>query len=77
MKDSNQQIILFTSDDGKITVNTQFDTETAWLSLDQMATLFGRDKSTISRHIKKRGCMCGQTPHEIEEFLPLNGNMIL
>jgi prophage maintenance system killer protein len=28
------------------------DKETVWLSLDQMAGLFGRDKSTISRHIK-------------------------
>ncbi|EFN03505.1 hypothetical protein appser13_3050 [Actinobacillus pleuropneumoniae serovar 13 str. N273] len=30
----------------------QFDEDTAWLSLDQMADLFDRDKSTISRHIK-------------------------
>ncbi|MHC4887318.1 MAG: virulence RhuM family protein, partial [Planctomycetota bacterium] len=29
-----------------------FDNETAWLSLDQMAELFDRNKSTISRHIK-------------------------
>jgi len=30
----------------------RFDEETVWLTLDQMATLFERDKSTISRHIK-------------------------
>ena len=29
-----------------------FDNETVWLSLDQIAVLFGRDKSTISRHIR-------------------------
>jgi len=52
MIDPNRQIIIFKSDDGKISVNVQFDVETAWLSLDQMAELFGRDKSTISRHIK-------------------------
>ena len=52
MSESNKQIIIFKSDDGKISVNAQFDAETAWLSLDQMAELFGRDKSTISRHIK-------------------------
>jgi hypothetical protein len=45
-------MIIFTTKDGKVSVNTRFDEETAWLSLDQMAELFERDKSTISRHIK-------------------------
>ena len=45
-------VIIFKSDDGSISVNAHFDAETAWLSLDQMADLFDRDKSTISRHIK-------------------------
>lgn len=49
---SGKQIIIFKTDDGKISVNAHFDAETAWLSLDQMAELFERDKSTISRHIK-------------------------
>ena len=31
---------------------TTFDEDTVWLSLDQMAELFQRDKSTITRHIK-------------------------
>lgn len=30
----------------------QLEKETVWLSLDQMGQLFGRDKSTISRHVK-------------------------
>jgi len=33
-------------------LNFRFDEETIWLTLDQMASLFDRDKSTISRHIK-------------------------
>lgn len=45
------ELIIFTTADGKVTINTQFDEETAWLSLDQMAELFDRNKSTISRHI--------------------------
>lgn len=49
---SGKQIIIFKTDDGKISVNAHFDAETAWLSLDQMAELFERDKSTVSRHIK-------------------------
>lgn len=52
MSQPEKQIIIFKTDDGKISVNAHFDAETAWLSLDQMAELFERDKSTISRHIK-------------------------
>ena len=52
MKEQDSKIIIFKADDKKITVDTRFDEDTAWLSLDQMATLFERDKSTISRHIK-------------------------
>lgn len=33
-------------------MDVKFDGETVWLSLDQMAALFGRNKSTISRHLK-------------------------
>ena len=33
-------------------MDARFDAETVWLSLNQMTTLFERDKSTISRHIK-------------------------
>ncbi len=36
----------------KIKINVNLQNETVWLSLDQMAELFQRDKSTISRHIK-------------------------
>ncbi|MBR1376109.1 MAG: virulence RhuM family protein [Cardiobacteriaceae bacterium] len=43
---------LFSSADGKISVDVRFDGETVWLSLDQMANLFEWDKSTVSRHIK-------------------------
>ena len=45
-------IVIFKTDDGKVSVDARFDAETAWLSLDQMAALFERDKSTVSRHIK-------------------------
>lgn len=46
------QIQLYTSTDGKISLQVSLDNETVWLSLDQMATLFDRDKSVISRHIR-------------------------
>jgi len=52
MRKSNDHIIIFKTEDEKISVDVRFDEETAWLSLEQIADLFERDKSTISRHIK-------------------------
>lgn len=49
---NNDNMLIYRSADGKIKVDVRFENETVWLSLDQMATLFGRDKSTISRHVK-------------------------
>ena len=45
-------IIIYTTEDGLTKIETTFDEDTVWLSIDQMAELFQRDKSTISRHIK-------------------------
>lgn len=50
--ENKSEIIMYTTSDGITKVNVTFEDETAWLSLDQMAELFQRDKSTISRHIK-------------------------
>ena len=51
MNKPDNQIIIFKTEDDKISINVRFDEETVWLTLDQMAELFDRDKSTISRHI--------------------------
>ena len=48
----NTNIVMYTTDDGMTKVEATFDNDTVWLSIDQMAELFQRDKSTISRHIK-------------------------
>ena len=45
------EIVLFENQNIKLEVNMQ--DETVWLSLEQMSKLFGRDKSVISRHVKK------------------------
>ena len=50
MNDKKNEIILFENQGVKLEVNVK--DETVWLNLDQMAELFGRDKSVISRHIK-------------------------
>ena len=46
------QILLYQTPDGVTKIEVKLQDETVWLSLDQMAELFQRNKSTISRHIK-------------------------
>ena len=46
---NKSSIIMYTTEDGLTKIETTFDEDTVWLSLDQMAELFQRDKSTISR----------------------------
>ena len=48
----NSNILMYTTEDGLTKTEATFENDTVWLSLDQMAELFQRDKSTISRHIK-------------------------
>lgn len=45
-------LILYTAEDGLVKLKVTLEDETVWLSLEQMAILFNRNKSTISRHIK-------------------------
>lgn len=52
IEDRKSNIIIYTTEDGLTKIETTFDEDTVWLSIDQMAELFQRDKSTISRHIK-------------------------
>lgn len=49
---NNSEMLIYTTEDGLTKIETTFDGDTVWLSIDQMADLFQRDKSTISRHIK-------------------------
>ena len=46
------EIIIYQTQDGLTKINVNMQEETVWLSLDQMAELFQRDKSAISRHIR-------------------------
>ena len=48
----NGQIILFQTQGGETKIEVRLANETVWLTADQMAELFQRNKSTISRHIK-------------------------
>lgn len=46
------EIIIYNTGDGQSQLEVKLDDETVWLNLMQLAQLFGRDKSGISRHIK-------------------------
>lgn len=45
-------IIIYSTEDGLANIETAIEGDTVWLSTDQMAELFQKNKSTISRHIK-------------------------
>ena len=49
---NSSELIIYSTEDGQTKIDVTFDNDTVWLSLDQMAVLFQRDKSSISRHIK-------------------------
>lgn len=48
----NSEILIYQNPDGKINIDVRLEDETVWLTQDQMATLFGKAKSTINEHIK-------------------------
>lgn len=48
----NSEILIYQNPDGKIQIDVRLEDETVWLTQDQMATLFGKAKSTINEHIK-------------------------
>lgn len=49
----NGQIILYKTQGGESKIEVRLANESVWLTADQMAELFQRDRSTIQRHIKK------------------------
>ena len=48
---NNNQILIYQNTDGNIKIDVRLDEETVWLTQEQMATLFGKAKSTISEHV--------------------------
>jgi len=46
------ELVIYTSADGTVRLDIQLEQETVCLSLNQLAELFGRDKSVISRHLR-------------------------
>lgn len=53
MENQNKgDIVIYQTDDGLTKIDVKFEDETVWLTQQQMAELFQRDKSVITRHIQ-------------------------
>lgn len=50
--EKKSQMIIYTTEDGLTKIETTFDGDTVWLSIDQMAELFQRDRSVIVKHVR-------------------------
>lgn len=48
---SDDEILIYQSEDGTIKVDVLFQDETVWLTIDNMCLLFGKARSTINEHI--------------------------
>ena len=46
------EVVVYEASDGEVRVDVRFDRETVWLTQQQMAKLFGRDRSVVARHIR-------------------------
>ena len=51
MTEHETRIIIFKTDDEKISIDAHFDEDTVWLTIDDMARLFEKSRSTINEHI--------------------------
>lgn len=52
MSDNNTELIIYQTEDGRTKIDVYFQGENAWLNKAQMAELFQRDRSVISRHVR-------------------------
>ena len=68
-------IIIYQTQDGLTKIDVSFDQDTVWLSLEQMAELFQRDRTVIGRHIKnifsegelQRDSVCAKFAHTADD----------
>lgn len=48
----NNQILIYRTEDGKVIIETHFENETAWLNQSQIAELFKKERSVVTKHIR-------------------------
>ena len=49
--ENKSEIIIFKTSDNTVSIDVRFEGETVWLTIDDMASLFERSRSTINEHI--------------------------
>lgn len=49
---NGSSIVLYTTDDGNTQLEVKLEKDTVWLTQSQIAELFGRDRTVITRHIR-------------------------
>ncbi|MBV6485411.1 MAG: hypothetical protein KFKLKKLM_01974 [Flavobacteriales bacterium] len=47
----NSELIIYQTEDGQTKIQTRLENETVWLNQEQMAELFQRDRTIITKHI--------------------------
>lgn len=52
LANNGSSIVLYTTDDGNTQLEVKFEKDTVWLTQSQIAELFGRDRTVITRHIR-------------------------
>lgn len=50
-KDNKSKIVIFKTSDEKISIDVRFESDTVWLTIDDMVSLFEKSRSTINEHI--------------------------
>ena len=51
MEENKSEIVIFKTSDDKVSIDVRFEGETVWLTIDDMASLFEKSRSTINEHI--------------------------
>lgn len=51
MKPDKSELVIYQADDGRTLIETRLEDETVWLTIDQMAELFQKSRSTINEHL--------------------------
>jgi hypothetical protein len=54
--DARGEVVLYQASDGTVSLDVRLERQSLWLSLSQMAALFDRDKSLVSRHLRNIFC---------------------
>ena len=84
----SSEMIMYQTDDGLVKIETTFEGDAVWLSIDQMSALFLRDRSVIGKHIRnvfKEGELAKnsmfwfgdgyQRPNEVTKFNEIMGDL--